>query len=135
MRTLVNGRANAPMWRYKLRTLMILMAIGPPLLAAAGWWLNWNQISVVVTGVLSVVAYRRASNAKRSGILWAALFWVIAHLSAFLVWLPYVLVTCFALGRKPGSDGLLLADAGMVVGGGLAAWLAGFENLRDVQRP
>src|SRR5262245_31220062 len=97
-----DGANTAHMPRYRLRPLLILMAVGPPVLAGA-WWLDGggerepgivlaNLISLAVTGLLSVVAYWRASNAKRSGILWVALPWAFAHLSAFLVCVVYVLV-------------------------------------------
>jgi hypothetical protein len=35
------------MFRYKLRTLMIVLAVAPPMLAVA-WWLN---LTVIVAGI------------------------------------------------------------------------------------
>ena len=42
------------MFRYKLRTLMIVLALGPPVLA--GVWCNWEILSEVVPVLLQFLA-------------------------------------------------------------------------------
>ena len=43
--------------RYRLRTLVILTTIGPPLLAGAYWAAKWLGAHPVVFIILAVVAY------------------------------------------------------------------------------
>jgi hypothetical protein len=58
--------------RYKLRTLLILLAIGPPILAGVWWTLCW----LGVDGVVTLIAYS-------VGLLFAAVAalvrWKAAH--------------------------------------------------------
>jgi hypothetical protein len=44
------------MFRYKLRTLLILTAIGPPILAWAYWTAIWLGANPIVFSVLALIA-------------------------------------------------------------------------------
>ena len=58
------------MFRYKLRTLLIVLALGPPVLAGLWWWLNasssidgvGSEQGLVVVAILTIafaIAVRR----------------------------------------------------------------------------
>jgi hypothetical protein len=93
--------------RFRLRTLLIAMAVGPPLIATLALSFLMDDFPGIplTLAILTVMVILRARQARRSLIGWSILLWVCGEAAAFAVGFP--IMNYFAFNRSEA-----LADGG-----------------------
>ena len=109
--------------RYRLRTLLILLAIGPPMLAIAAWTVMLRSFAGAPLAllILSPVAIFRARRVGRSVIAWVALLWLLGYAAAFV----FTYVSIETMTRTASLDFLEQNGKAVARGSTLTGVLAG----------
>lgn len=90
--------------RFRLRTLMIAMAVGPPLIAiiALSFIMDRFPGLLLTLAVLTILVILRAIQAGRSLIFWPVLLWICGYGAAFVV--GYQLMNHLVFNRIESLD-------------------------------
>jgi hypothetical protein len=129
-RGLASGQ-NALM-RYRLRTLLILLGVGPPLVAIAVWSFQYERFPGIPLSlaVFSIAVLVRARDVGRNPVLWTMLTWIlgfaggICAVTVVYVALRFISVDVL-LRLSPKAVAVCSALSGAFVGASVALFGAG----------
>jgi hypothetical protein len=104
--------------RYRLRTLLILLAVGPPLVAIAVWSFRLHRFPglPLTFAVLSIPVFGRALRAGRNPFIWTASTWILGYACAFA--LTFAVAVIVVKGEIwPDVEPKILAVSSALIGG------------------